>query len=91
MLRQRKNELIGKLISFLLESNSDNGVVFEILHNRIGLSQAELHEVNINCLDKYFEPQTNIELFKNRIESNLAEYRNQWLSMSSEKLIEKCF
>ena len=50
----RKDELIDKFLTWMIEHHKNDEDLYNVLHKHIGISKYELHEYSIESLDEYF-------------------------------------
>ncbi len=57
MTDSRKDELINKFITWMIEHHSNDEDLYYVLHKHIGLTKSELHKYDVESLDKYFKAE----------------------------------
>lgn len=53
----RKDELIDKFLTWMIEHHKNDEDLYYVLHKHIGLTKAELHKFDIESLDEYFKAE----------------------------------
>ena len=51
----RKDEIIDKFLTWMIEHHRNDEDLFYVLHKHIGMSKSELHQYSIDSLDKFFK------------------------------------
>ena len=55
MTSERKNEVFGKMLSWIFEHVKEDKELFRILHEQLGMTRDEFHDNGIDSLDYLFE------------------------------------
>lgn len=90
MNQQRKDELYDKMFTWICEHCRSDRERFQLFHGQFGMTKEELHEHNIENLDRWFPEVSARTRLKQRFDDNLAEYRERWLKLEPAALIEQC-
>lgn len=85
MTEERKNQLYKEMFGWICEHISGDEDLFITLHQHFGMTLEELHEHDIESLDKFFAPTV---LFKDKVKKCYEQYRDKWLTLTPAQLIE---
>lgn len=57
MTQERKDKLIEEMLSWISDHIPNDQDLFLTLYENIGMTKEELHELDIECLDRFFAPE----------------------------------
>ena len=89
MTYERKENLFNEMLGWMIETSRGSEELFNLLHKRFGMTQAELHECHVSVLDDYF-PQDARSMLKAKVMANYNDYKAFWLKMEPIELIGIC-
>ncbi len=79
MTQDRKDELYEQMIAWICENNTDDAL-FHLLHEKFGMTKAELHDHSIESLDAFFHEES---------QHDKAPYGGYWVSCCNDSGIER--
>ena len=89
MTSDRKTHVISRMLSYLLNSDMSDEQLFDVLHNRVGMSKEELNDFSINSLDYLFHMEDPIRQLRDKVKYCFGEYAEKLQRMSPDELISK--
>lgn len=89
MTDKRKTEIIKKTLSYLINSDASDELLFKILHDHIGMSKEELNSFSVNSLDYLYKGQTPVDRLVDKVNFSFAEFNERLKKMSSDELVER--
>ena len=57
MTDERKDEIIDKFLTWMIEHHNNDEDLYLVLHKHIGLTKEELHKFDVEALDEYFKAE----------------------------------
>lgn len=90
MTQERKDKVYDQMISWICEHIGDDDELYDTLCEQFGMTLDELHDNCIDTLDDYFSgAKDNLKpRLKEKIAGNLDGFKEKWLAMSKEQLID---
>ena len=89
MTDKRKTEIIEKTLSYLINSDASDELLYKILHDHIGMSKEELNSFSVRSLDHLYNGQSPVERLVDKVNFNFGEFNERLKRMSSEELVER--
>ena len=74
MTSDRKTHVISRMLSYLFNSDMSDEQLFDVLHNRVGMSKEELNEFSLNSLDYLFHMEDPIIQLRDKVNYCFGQY-----------------
>lgn len=91
MTQSQKDAFYDKLFAMIVnELKEDEEFMKYVLNNHFGMTKKEVFEAYPNVKNLTVSDSSPRSLLKQKVNANFAEYKEQWLQMQPDELIERC-
>lgn len=89
MTDKRKTEIIERTLSYLINSDASDELLYKILHDHIGMSKEELNSFSVNSLDYLYKGQSPVDRLIDKVNFSFGKFNERLKNMSSDELVER--
>ena len=78
MKAERRRRLLDETVGYLVEAIHDDEELFHVLHETLGMTQKEIRECGIDCLDAFFQTDPDYDRLMEKVERCYKDFKWMW-------------
>ena len=75
MKAERRRRLLDETVGYLVEAIHDDEELFHVLHETLGMTQKEIRECGIDCLDAFFQTDPDYDRLMEKVERCYKDFK----------------